>query len=571
VKLENSLSSGMMTNQPSLQVADLRKMKCELNPNEEGWFYKYIDPAGSVESHRAIGSSAKVPDGLVTFSVDAEIRTIRTLSVPGQIPGELPILTPGLNTQLWSLAIISYPLFRTGYIAVANKLNAVISDAIAQQLVSTINNLYDYQELIRSEEWIPFGNDGEGWYYQIATLPPTNDAPDPIEGETRTVSAWRMSYKSITIESNAPDITDQGLCVGGQYALETTDIAEPTNELMEVPTSVIFTRENVTSLGSSLVVRIPNLAQVTLGGGPGQIAWGPTPGVIPDASRFAVKFPATATLNYFDYQLADGETWYSAPQVIWASPNDVIRFSAPALAGTTVSIVNVTAPTTSLSSLIGAGIGSSAVITVYVNLPRSLQSGGTAKSVELPAYNTTQISANNPKFEQFQIHESGGLYLVHRKMKKPVFDVTPAQSYGPVVFTCPGTLSATSQGTGLLDTMDSNFSTAVAVLTGIAYGNNPIIKLYQGWEGVTNNNTTLGQFGHAGLARNDELLSLIDSLSTQTTGVYAAKMNFAAALCSYGAQLLRSMFKSEATQGMMRNIANTAVDYGLRSVNRRLG
>lgn len=565
-----SIDSGLMTNE-NQQIAQLRSAKCNLDKSEEGWYYKYIDPAGSVESHRAVGESSKIPDGLLTFSVDAEIRTISTLSVPNSIEGEV-----SLSGNTWSLAIFSYPLFRTAYIAVANTLNRNIGEAVAVGLTKELNTLYDYREKITSGEWLPFMTAGDGWYYRVEVLPPTFDAPDPLLGDTRTVTDWRMSYKSITAESNAPSLTDQGLIVGANYALSDTSISEATQLIDSVPTDILVTRSINIGPGS-LAIRIPNLLQPSVGTGAGTIAWGTagtsTAGTLIAGTRFGVNLPLnTLTTNTFTYTLNTNEVWYSSPDEVFANSSDVITFTTtvPSANPIVLTLVNSTGPTTTITIPINQANGSTASHQIFVDLPSSTALGGTAKSIELPAYNTTQIAANNPKMEQFQIHQSGGGYLVHRKIRNPVFELTPAQSYGPIIFTTPGSDQLISNGTGLLDTIDRNFSTGVIVMTGIAWGNSPIIKLYQGWEGLTNVNTTLGQFGHAGLERNEELLYLVDSLSTQTTGFYPAKDNFAAALCKVGAGLLKGLLKSEATQGMMKNIAAAAVNKGLNSAIKRL-
>jgi len=104
-------------------------------------------------------------------------------------------------------------------------------------------------------------------------------------------------------------------------------------------------------------------------------------------------------------------------------------------------------------------------------------------------------------------------------MRKPVFELTPASSFGPVQFTTPDyNISRNSNdGSGILDTFDANFSTAVIAVRGIAHANVPVLKLYQGWEGVTNVNTPFGQFGHTGLPRSDCVLQLVDNLTVRTT------------------------------------------------------
>jgi hypothetical protein len=565
------LESGKMTNQPPMNIAELRKMPCDLDQNEQGWFYKYIDPAGAVESHRAIGEFSKIPDGLCTFSVDAEIRIINTLSVPGQEDGEI-----SLSGKTWSLALVSHPMFRTAYIAIANKYDKDISDEIQLELADTLNSLFNYRELITGADWIPFSTEGEGWYYKVQVLPPTFDAPDPVQGKTRTLTDWRMTFKSITVENNAPSLVDQGLIMGAHYALSDSPLSEPTTGVVEVPSVLLATRGSVPG-GTGIQIRIPNLDQATV-----STATPPPAGHVhftagaggllsSDDGSFAVGLNAGALSNVIQYRLEPDNIWYGSPGEVFATAGNIVTFQTSFTPDALV-IANLTVPLTPPIIIpISPALGSTGRWEFLMDLSRISEQGGSAKVIDFPALRTDQVAANNVKMEQFQIHESEGGYLVHRKIRNPVFSLTPAQSYGPVIFNAPIPSNLKrAYGTGLLDTIDRNMSTGVVICKGIAWGNNPIVKVYQGWEGLTNVNTTFGQFGHAGLPKNDELLALTDNMSTMTTGFYPAKDNFAAALCKFGAMMLKRVLKSEATQGMMKNLAGMIIDRGTNGLLKRL-
>jgi hypothetical protein len=567
-----TIEAGRMADDGPITMAQLRKLPCDLDQNEAGWFYKYIDPAGAVESGRAIGEFSKVPDGLCTFSVDAEIRTIDTLSVPGQDEGEI-----SLSGKTWSLAILSYPTFRTGYIAVANKYDKEISDAVAVELADTLNSLYNYRDKITGSDWIPFSTDGEGWYYKVQVLPPTFDAPDPVSGTQRTVTDWRMTFKSITVENNAPSLVDQGLIMGAHYALSDNPISEPTTGVFEVPSVLLATRGNIPAVGVGILIQIPNLDQ------PGvSTASPPTAGNIhitaaggalipsPD-DTFSIGLHSNSAANVIQYRLPADNVWSTAPGDVFASPGNVVGFTTDA-PSTSLIITNQTVPATAPIIIpLAAPNGSSARLEFFMDLVRMSEQGGTAKVIDFPALRPAQVASNNVKMEQFQIHESEGGYLVHRKLRNPVFKLTPAQSYGPIVFNAPAPSTyKRAYGTGLLDTIDQNMSTGVVICKGIAWGNNPIIKLYQGWEGLTNVNTTFGQFGHAGLPKNEELITLTENLATMTTGFYPAKCNFAAALCKIGSAMLKKVLKAEATQGMMKNLAGMVVERSTQSLLKRI-
>jgi hypothetical protein len=247
-----------------------------MDSNTEGWYFKYLDPAGAVETARAIGEFFKIPDGLLTFSVDAEIRTVDTLPVP-----EVPTVDPpptgtiSLDGRTWSLTIFSFPMFRTAYIAVANIFDLEVSDAVAGELVYSLNNLLDYRATIDSNTWVAFATGlEEGWYFWIKPLPPTYNLPDPADGLVRTLTSWRMSFKSLTIEHNAPTLIDQGFWIGGHYALDPSIVQEPTRSSVMVASYVHALNRMTFSLTDTPVanirysIRIPNLPQLAAVIGP---------------------------------------------------------------------------------------------------------------------------------------------------------------------------------------------------------------------------------------------------------------------------------------------------------------
>jgi len=573
------MEAGRMTNDSMPTgnfLQSLRNEKCGMDSNTEGWYYKYLDPAGSVETARAIGEFSKIPDGLLTFSVDAEIRVLDTLAVPNvqstiddPVPGELPVF----SGETWSLTIFSYPMFRTAYIAVANQFDREISTVIAGELAFVLNNLNDYRENIDRNEWSPFAQSIEsGWYYWIKPLPPTYNLADPVSGDQRSLTSYRLSYKSLTIEHNAPTLVDQGFWIGGHYALDPTPVQQQGQVTEMVPSFVHSTATATWTVAGGLLdvrahLRIPNLPQVAVITGPAVI----NPGLrfdITTTASFDLSSPITFSLSGF-------ETMYNPFETIFADSSDVVTIIASS--STTIQFSSSrggSIPFTITIPAIGGivAVGAESVTQIYLDIPAELFGNRTSNQIEFPAYNPSQVAANNPKMEQFLMKETNGAYIVHKKMRKPVFEVTPAGSFGPVQFTTPDYDVArnTNDGSGILDTIDANMSTASICVRGIAHANVIVVKLYQGWEGVTNVNTPFGQFGHTGLERNDSVMQLVDNLTVRTTGVYPANDNFLGMIAKFAAGALKSLLSSEATPNLLGNLAQGVINRGLSSANNRL-
>lgn len=569
-----NMNKGRMTSDIGSDLSFIRSITahCDMDSNTEGWYFKYLDPAGSVETGRAIGEFSKIPDGLLTFSVDAEIRTIDTLPAPGVDTSNLD-----LTGKTWSLTIFSYPMFRTAFIAVANSMDKELSTAVASELAFTLNNLTDYRATIDLNDWAPFAVSVEdGWYYWIKPLPPTYNLADPVTGDQRTLTSWRMSYKSITLEHNAPTLIDQGFWNGAHYALDSSIVQQSVQETEMIASTVHGLALNSFSLASSgmVRVRIPNLPQLAA------IVGNAVINPLSNSLDWSTNGDISAGGSPVSWTVAPNTAMYNPFEGIFAEPGDIVTATLSAVVPTSASITFTSSNGASVPFVlvfpfvnnVAVPMGSETHAQIFVDNDVNVFGSRTANTIEFPAYTTSQIAANNPKQEQFLMKETNGAYVVHKKMRKPVFELTPASSFGPVQFTTPDyDISRNSNdGSGILDTFDANFSTAVIAVRGIAYANVVVMKLYQGWEGVTNINTPFGQFGHTGLPRSDCVMQLVDNITVRTTGVYPANDNFLGLIAKFAAGALKSLLSSSATPTVLGNLAQGAITKGIGYLNNRV-
>lgn len=536
--------------------------KLDLDQDSIGWYFKYLDPAGATESARAVGEYSKIPDGLVKFSVDAEIREIYNEECPTITDASIP-----LDGSQWSLSIISYPMFRTAYFAVANIENKEISLDVTNDLISWLNNLASWRDIVDSEQWFSFSNDLT-WFVRIRVLHPTYDLPDPTEGLLRTVSDYRLTYKSITCEANMPTLVDQGFWIGGHYALTPVVTAQNGVE----GTGFIHSFD-VTKPGASAAVTLTWALMPPGGNAPdGSPAWIPDSatqfqwrhgGTNPPGGVISYEIPKGYTLQYFN---TTTDSWAN-----FANAGDTVTFGQTGGAAGTNALITITAPDVTLTIIAPS---SSARNTInFRNLDGEVAAASNRSEVPLPPLTFGQTAPNNPKIEQSLVKETLGAYLVHSKMRNPVFQLTPASSFGAVSFTNPGfdrNLDIPSHS-GIRDSFDVNMSTAVCHFRSLSKSCSIVTKTYQGWEGVTNVNTPFGQFAHSGLLRNDEILCLADDLATRLTGVYGATDNFAAVVSAFAANMLTSVLKSEATTSVIKELGNQATGLATQGLVRLPG
>lgn len=536
------LDSGRMTRDPERAIPALRAAKTDVGEDSMGWYFKYVDPAGAVESGRAVGECSKIPDGLVRFSVDAEIREVFNESVPGLGEGEVP-----LDGRLWSVSLISLPMFRTAYFAVANVNDLDLSDDVSYELVKALNNLPNWRAVVDSQAWIPLPT--EGWFYKIRPLRPTYDLGDSTE--IRTVASWRMTYKSITAETNAPTLLNQGFWVGGHFA---QDYVSTDREVGAAVDPLAFG----TTTGTLNIQNVSARAVITLTGIP--------QGGTPQGGSW-IRGPSE---DHFEWSGVSGRLLYRVPEGMTLSRDGVVAASGstlvfdvndPVAGALTVTLMNEASENLFIATLPSgfAADGGIEITTEGDQAPTA--ASDSSFLVELPPLTTDELVANNPKMEQCLIKDTEGAYLVHAKMRDPVFRLTPAKNFGSLTLDYPGyDKSNTLAGPfGVRDSMDLNFSTGIVVFKGLSHSTTLVAKVYQGWEGVTASHTPFGQFGHSGLPKNEPVLALADDLSSvRLTGVYPAKDNFAATVATLAATLLSKVCSSEATQSMIAGLGSQA-------------
>lgn len=539
------VAGGTMTMEPRLAKLYSYDKVIELDSSVLGWFYKYLDPAGSVETMRAIGDFNAIPDDMLEYCVTAEARVIDNLTVPGAVESSVP-----LDGTIWSVVVISLSCFRTNFIAIANTLNEDLSQEVMNQVVEDLNNLVNPRDIIDTAEWIPVtGSDDEPtWFWRVFTYPPTYNFPEPIEGQNRMVEGYRYAHKGLTIETNAPVLVNQGLWAGAMYPLKPSITTQESLQSTNIPSWIDV--RNVT-LGQDWTLNITNMPQVIPNERPSD--------ALPNSNHLSYRVPAGAT-GTFDMPI--GVTIYNPFDDVWAG-NDGTDINVVTYARNIGSVVLTSdrVGTTPITIPLAGFVLAHGVAKLWISNPNLAVLGGTSSTLAMPASTLEQVAANNPKMGQFTMQQSGGAYLVHSKALNPVFDLTQAANFGPIQFSNVGydLTRNHNDGSGILDSFDSNFNTGCVVIKGISKANNLIVKTYFGWQGVTNTNTPIGQFGHAPPPKCAEVLMLADEIMSRSTGIFPATSNFLGSISRMASGLLSRLLSSQATQAMIGNLASSAV------------
>lgn len=510
-----------------------------------GWMYKYVDPAGAVESGKALGEFSKVPDGLLRYSVDGEQRPIVTEECPSVPDSDLP-----LDGRLWSISFISFPAFRLNYIAVANTVDEELDLPSRNALIAALNNIVNWRD-VANQDWVGFA---PNWYYRIRALPNTLIMAED-NGRTSSVTQFRKAYKGITFEFNAPTLIDQGWWVGGHIPVKPQAETIPKSERESLGSISIQLQQAIANVGTLVVNAPPAIAVPITPIGAGSIS------VQVEGRLFSVKTVYLGAGDGFSFTPAEawavnGEDWADATSVVTFV---VTTASAGAVQYTlTSNLPGATVLTGLITTVPGTGNDSTDIYDLAVDRP---QSATNRLSIELPALTSEELTTNNPKIEQYLCKESGGAYIVHYKMNNPVFEMTGEENYGAFQFHYPeynDNFNALGLR-GIVDTFENNFSSAVVHFRGISQSATIVTKTYDGWEGTTNTTSVVGQFAHAGAQEEDEVVQLANRLQAELTGVYPADDNFAATVSALASWGLGKLMTSQATPAVIKGIAQQAV------------
>lgn len=504
-----------------------------------GWFFKYIDPAGAVETGKALGEFTKVPDALLRYSVDAEQRPIVTITCPRQPESEI-----ALDGNLWRVSFFSFPCFRLNFVAMASTTNADITEDVRNTFISSLNNLVNWRDLVDGQ-WFEFT---PGWYFSIHTLPNTT-AMTEAGDRTDSVTQFRKTVKGITFEFNAPTLLDQGWWVGGHIPVKPQSETIPATERLTPGSWTVVNRgsgNDGTALLAISIVPMPAVEVTVTGGATVQTSIGDYLSVLMTipATPCAISFVSPVTMRI------DG--------AVWANQGDTVAILVTSVTQNQVifTFTSTLAGSTDIIGQVGQNFPSNTSIT-EVTLDVD-QAASNKLSIEMPAMTSEELTTNNPKIAQYLCKESGGAYIVHYKMNNPVFEMTGEENFGCFQFHYPGyPATATALGRrGIIDTFENNFSSCVVHFWGISQSASIVAKTYDGWEGTSNAGSTIGQFAHTGADEECELLELAAHIQQKCTGVYEADSNFAAAMAKLGAKGLSMLLKSDATPATIKGIGN---------------
>lgn len=443
----------------------------QLPEYSQGFLIRHLDPCGE---YRTALDYGKCPDGTLPQSVSGQFREVFTIRAPGVAENTVP-----LDGRMWSLAIISPPLWRVCQILVADMNKAEVGDEAISAANRYLNMFGD--TYARHPTWAQTKTDGV--YVSVVRWKALIDAPEPSQlGVSPLISDFRITGEGFTVSHNTPSLIDQGIAVVAQFNpnVEQRTLSLNVDDGITKAHLAVLVQvgTNSTWQGSAIVPGIANehfLANFTL----------VNPAIGQTTNSEVLGTPSA------DFTV-DGTTIYTAGQQIR------VRATRTAANAGTIALQrntgtaweDVPSPVEPLPLVIGGTTND------WLGLLGDVyETNLKANVVTVPPVTQEDLIQQTPKTVQFLLKNSRGFYVVKR-VWQPVLNMTRASSYGPVRLIDKDTTldEVSALPPGIQDTFDANYGYAVCNLSSLPLACAPYVKVIRSWEAVPARGSSWGPF-----------------------------------------------------------------------------
>lgn len=465
-----------------------------------GWLQRHLDPCGE---YRTALDYGKIPDGTLPQSASGQFREVFTIRPPGANPVAVP-----LEGGMWSLLIMSTPLWRTPFVLIADMLRPEVGNEAASAAFLYLNSVENSIE--RYPAWHETGMDGV--YVSLVSWKALSGALLPSElGVSPLISDFRITGDGFTVSHNTPSLINQGIAVVAQFNpnIEPRDIELPSeNGVTNVSAAIQYVLYGDTA-GADVTTQLP---------GVGSYPWKFITNIRPRPPIGGLINSGILGTAVYDFTTSDGD-------VLWATGDSIrLQWTRPAGGAETITVQRSPDGTTwSNTSLARSGGG----ITVLVGTVGEVVSISQRVNVlTSPPITQEDLIQMTPKTVQFLLKESKGFYVVKRAWQ-PVFNMTKASSYGPIRFIDFDTTLSSISGFigGIADTADSNYGFAICNLSSLPLACAPYVKAIRSWEVVPSRNSVFGPFTTTTSPKDDVSLVISKTVSDMDPFAYPHEYN----------------------------------------------
>lgn len=471
---------------------EVTRQKGGLSPCGNSWLTRFLDPCGPECTNLDL---LKVPDGAVPMSVVGQYRFIDTIYPPFASRSEVD--TTGKN---YSMLVLCPPRLREMGVILVNRLAQEFGDVNIQDFISNYNSIPEDAGIF--PDWLPCSRlvevGGETvplqYFTRISTGALQNLATPSDVGISADVSQFRFTTSGIDLRHNTPALFNQATAVIGQF---NTNISHPSGKSGDETIRFSVTHRIVNDNQQPLV----NLAISCTASGilvPGEDlkeVYMATDGLVYRKGDLTsvVTYPITGD---FGLHREDGD--------IFAVIGDGI-----AITENTGGFVVYRNTTTGAEHRLfnypgfvwrnqtsegGHTYNSKLFFNSNIHPEVADTVGQTTNVVALPPVTQQDLAQADPEVGVQLFKEMNG-FDVPQRVFQPVFNMTAAASYGRLLYATSKTPpSSLEVPTGIRDTVDANFSTAVANIQSVPYAAAPMLTIFRSVEFVPTENSIFGPF-----------------------------------------------------------------------------
>lgn len=490
----------------------------------KGFLERHLDPCGE---YRTALDYGKCPDGTLPQSASGQFREVFTIRAPGVSETEV-----NLTGQMWSLAILSPPLWRVCQILVADMNRAEVGDAALSSAINYLNVFGD--EDAQYPTWAP--TDTSGVYVSVVRWKALIGVPEPSDlGVSPLISDFRITGEGFTVSHNTPSLIDQGIAVVAQF-----------NPNVEPRSLALAIDEGVTAVQWAGYFRLVNSNEIRYAG------------VLPGLGQYPWHFEVTTTVPALNFGVNTSVIGVAVADftiggaMIFAQ-GDSLRWRAVRNTGTTL-LVNLQSGTgdpivwtdTALAQITLETNGLATNPTAKGILGDVVEHIVKANVVTMPPVTQEDLIQMTPKTVQFLLKDTRGFYVVKR-VWQPVLNMTKASSYGPLRFITDDSTLGDVTGIlgGIQDTFDANYGFAVCSLSSLPIACAPYVKAIRSWEVIPSRGSGWGPFTTTTSPKDDNAMMIARTVSDMDPFAYPHDYNglglLFAKVCSIVAKIPRAL------------------------------
>lgn len=510
------------------------KISNNLRVSDVDFINLHLDPCGE---HSAAVTNGRVPDGSVPQSAALEYRENIIVTRPGQDSSTLD-----LTGKIWHLTVHSWPLYKTPYVFIANTAGVEPTRQQILDAYSAINRATTLDAVLYPT-WLNYTTAGATSFYVSVKQWTATKSLDFTDDSVNWFKQFRITAHGTSFYDNTPDLINQGIIVGAQYASDYRIVSDETN-LVEETVQLAFGPVDTNNVRS--LVRTYKGVSTSVGTIDGNGSGSPS------TLTFSITFTNDTIWNTgmaTNTVPAGTQTNWTVTHQDHASGAGTFSVSVVAsISGATVTVFSSLTPAL-LDTLVGVFDVTFQSVTGQVDADRLV--------ITIPSSQMEELVQETSKTVTYAMKEDNGAYMVKR-VWEPVFGWQEAKSATNVVF-ATGDSSTKNIDAPLIDVIDKNYGVGVMTFASVPYACNPLFKTYRVVEIVAGRESPYGPIMTQAPMRNPIVQDIIRDFTVLSPFMYGLSFNCLGRLFSIISDVIMALPKFMVSSPIIGDVVSGAM------------